>query len=103
VGTDAGVIVASVEALLHDDEHYAAMANAVNPYGDGRAAARTVAALAHHFGLGPPAVPFAPSNNRHMPANGTLHTTRPTSAEVALSALVSADSDRYLREKVSGR
>jgi UDP-N-acetylglucosamine 2-epimerase (non-hydrolysing) len=28
------------------------MANAVNPYGDGRAAERTVAAMAHFFGLG---------------------------------------------------
>ena len=29
------------------------MANAINPYGDGRAAERAVAALAHYFGLGP--------------------------------------------------
>jgi UDP-N-acetylglucosamine 2-epimerase (non-hydrolysing) len=34
------------------------MANAVNPYGDGRAAQRAVAALAHHFSLGPPAEEF---------------------------------------------
>ena len=34
------------------------MANAVNPYGDGRAAQRAVAALAHHFRLGPPADEF---------------------------------------------
>jgi UDP-N-acetylglucosamine 2-epimerase (non-hydrolysing) len=27
------------------------MANAVNPYGDGRAAERSVAAMAHFFGL----------------------------------------------------
>jgi UDP-N-acetylglucosamine 2-epimerase (non-hydrolysing) len=103
VGTDAGTIVASVEALLHDEDHYASMANAVNPYGDGRAAERTVAALAHHFGLGPPAIPFAPSNNGHTSANTTLGTTRPMPAEVALGALVSAHSDRYLQVKVSGR
>ncbi|MBV9041118.1 MAG: UDP-N-acetylglucosamine 2-epimerase (non-hydrolyzing) [Acidimicrobiia bacterium] len=103
VGTDTDVIVANVEALLHDEGHYRAMAHAVNPYGDGRAAERTVAALAHHFGLGPPAVPFAPSNSGHASANATLGASHPTPAEVALSALVSADSDRYLREKVSGR
>lgn len=97
VGTDADAIVTNVDALLHDQDHYRAMANAVNPYGDGKAAARTVAALAHRFGLGPPAVPFAPSNNGYTPANRTFTTSRPTLAEVALSALVSADSDRYLR------
>ena len=34
------------------------MANAVNPYGDGHAARRTVDALLHFFGEGPPADEF---------------------------------------------
>jgi hypothetical protein len=42
-----------VGRLLTDADAYASMANAVNPYGDGRAAERAVAALAHHLGLGP--------------------------------------------------
>jgi UDP-N-acetylglucosamine 2-epimerase (non-hydrolysing) len=36
------------------------MANAVNPYGDGRASERTVAAMAHFFGLGDRADEFTP-------------------------------------------
>lgn len=60
VGTDENRIVATVDRLLTDQAAYAAMANAVNPYGDGRAAERVVAALAHHFHLGPPAVEFTP-------------------------------------------
>jgi UDP-N-acetylglucosamine 2-epimerase (non-hydrolysing) len=58
VGTDEDLIVSSVGRLLTEPAAYAAMANAVNPYGDGRAAERSVAALAHHFGLGPPAGEF---------------------------------------------
>jgi UDP-N-acetylglucosamine 2-epimerase (non-hydrolysing) len=53
VGTDEELIVESVNRLLTDPAAYAAMANAVNPYGDGRAAQRAVDALAHHFRLGP--------------------------------------------------
>jgi len=54
VGTDEDVIAGTVGRLLTDPAAYAAMANAVNPYGDGQAAQRAVAALAHHFRLGPP-------------------------------------------------
>jgi UDP-N-acetylglucosamine 2-epimerase (non-hydrolysing) len=59
VGTDPDRIVAAVDSLLTDPAAYAAMAGAVNPYGDGRAAGRAVAALAHYFHLGPPAEEFA--------------------------------------------
>lgn len=45
IGVDAARIAAAVEALLHDEERYARMATAGSPYGDGRAAARIVAAL----------------------------------------------------------
>jgi UDP-N-acetylglucosamine 2-epimerase (non-hydrolysing) len=37
------------------------MANAVNPYGDGRAAQRTAEAIKHMFGLGNRPVPFGGS------------------------------------------
>lgn len=47
VGTDADALVTAVARLLDDPDAYAAMANAVNPYGDGQAARRTVAALGH--------------------------------------------------------
>jgi UDP-N-acetylglucosamine 2-epimerase (non-hydrolysing) len=42
VGTDKRMIVDEVSVLLTDEKAYAAMANAVNPYGDGRAATRIV-------------------------------------------------------------
>src|SRR4051794_32583632 len=62
VGTDEERIVAEVSTLLHDPCAYAAMANAVNPYGDGAAAPRSVAAVAHLFGLGPVAHEFVAQN-----------------------------------------
>jgi UDP-N-acetylglucosamine 2-epimerase (non-hydrolysing) len=58
VGTDAGRIVAEVTALLHTPVAYRRMADAVNPYGDGRAGERALAALAHLFGMGPRPAPF---------------------------------------------
>ncbi len=42
VGHDRGRIQAAASELLDDDSAYASMAQAVNPYGDGRAAARIV-------------------------------------------------------------
>jgi UDP-N-acetylglucosamine 2-epimerase (non-hydrolysing) len=54
VGTETHDIVEAVSELLLDPAEYEAMANAVNPYGDGLAAARSVAALRHTFAAGPP-------------------------------------------------
>lgn len=51
VGTSRARIVSAVRDLLHDDAAYAALATAINPYGDGHASHRAVAALAHRFGL----------------------------------------------------
>ena len=51
VGTAEWNIVGATRTLLHDEDEYRSMANAVNPYGDGRAAERSVAAMAHFFGL----------------------------------------------------
>ncbi len=60
VGADEDVIVREVSTLLHDDEQYASMATAVNPYGDGRAAERVVAALEHLLGVGRRLPDFTP-------------------------------------------
>jgi UDP-N-acetylglucosamine 2-epimerase (non-hydrolysing) len=51
VGTDRHQVLEMAERLLHDASAYGAMARAANPYGDGRASARIVGALRHHFGL----------------------------------------------------
>ncbi len=58
VGANFDSIVSSVRQLLNEPLAYEAMAGAVNPYGDGRAAERTVGAIAHWFGDGPPVVEF---------------------------------------------
>jgi UDP-N-acetylglucosamine 2-epimerase (non-hydrolysing) len=60
VGTEETAIIGATRTLLHDENEYAAMANAVNPYGDGRAAERTVGAMAHYFGIGERPDEFAP-------------------------------------------
>ena len=50
VGADENRIVAEVSRLLDDAQAYAAMAKAINPYGDGRAASRVAQRLAEEFG-----------------------------------------------------
>jgi UDP-N-acetylglucosamine 2-epimerase (non-hydrolysing) len=60
VGTEMEAIADELGLLLSDPVRYQAMANAVNPYGDGRAAVRIVDHLEFHFGLRPaPPEPFA--------------------------------------------
>lgn len=60
IGTDEERIVTEVSRLIDDPAAYAEMSNAVNPYGDGRAAERSVAAIAQLFGLGERLPDFAP-------------------------------------------
>lgn len=52
IGTDEGRIVEETTRLFQDVEYYESMASAVNPYGDGLAASRTVAAAAQLMGVG---------------------------------------------------
>jgi UDP-N-acetylglucosamine 2-epimerase (non-hydrolysing) len=51
VGLDAGRIYRTARILLTRPAAYRAMATAVNPYGDGYAAERTVRIIKHHFHL----------------------------------------------------
>lgn len=60
VGTDRALIVAQTKLLLDDEASYNAMANAVNPYGDGNAAKRSVAAIAELLGVGERLPDFSP-------------------------------------------
>ncbi|NLG79750.1 MAG: UDP-N-acetylglucosamine 2-epimerase (non-hydrolyzing) [Firmicutes bacterium] len=50
-GTDRRRIVGRARELLEDPEAYARMASARNPYGDGRAAERILAAILWRFGI----------------------------------------------------
>ena len=52
IGTARERIVSEVSMLLDSSEAYRSMANAVNPYGDGRAAERAIQAIAWKFGSG---------------------------------------------------
>ncbi|HEX6325286.1 MAG TPA: UDP-N-acetylglucosamine 2-epimerase (non-hydrolyzing) [Jiangellaceae bacterium] len=60
VGTEPVRIVHALDTLLTEPEAYREMARRVNPYGDGRAAERAVAALDRLLGDAPPVVEFAP-------------------------------------------
>ena len=51
-GVDRGDILRMADELLTDDAAYAAMARAVNPYGDGLACKRIADAILWHFGRG---------------------------------------------------
>jgi UDP-N-acetylglucosamine 2-epimerase (non-hydrolysing) len=61
VGTHTDPIVHAVLRLLDDPAAYASMAAAVNPYGDGAAAGRCVAAIAALVGAGSRLPDFAPT------------------------------------------
>jgi UDP-N-acetylglucosamine 2-epimerase (non-hydrolysing) len=61
VGTSRPAILREARRLLRDPLEYAAMATAVNPYGDGHAVQRTLDALWHRYAGGPAPEPFAPA------------------------------------------
>lgn len=60
VGTNKDRITEEARTLLDDSDAYAEMANAVNPYGDGKAADRAIAAIAELVGIGERIDEFAP-------------------------------------------
>jgi UDP-N-acetylglucosamine 2-epimerase (non-hydrolysing) len=64
VGTDPDRIELECARLLDDELAYAEMAYAPNPYGDGHAARRIVAALEHIMIDGPAPEPFGPGYDR---------------------------------------
>jgi UDP-N-acetylglucosamine 2-epimerase (non-hydrolysing) len=64
VGTDPHRIASEAARLLDDPAAYAAMANAGNPYGDGRAAERIVAQLEHMVTGENPPQPFGSGYSR---------------------------------------
>jgi UDP-N-acetylglucosamine 2-epimerase (non-hydrolysing) len=87
VGTDSILIETEIVRLLTDREAYEAIARRPNPYGDGRAAARIVAALEHlHLGVDAPE-PFGSGYSRSaiFRAAGyraAVHTRHPAGVEI---------------------
>lgn len=51
VGTDENLIYNTALQLLTDDDAYHKMANAVNPYGDGKASGRIMQAIEYYFDI----------------------------------------------------
>ena len=51
VGTDADIIVNEASKILNDENEYAKMSRAINPYGDGKASERIVNAILKYFEL----------------------------------------------------
>ena len=51
VGLDETKIYETALQLIEDPNEYKKMANAVNPYGDGRSAERTVKIIKNYFGF----------------------------------------------------
>jgi UDP-N-acetylglucosamine 2-epimerase (non-hydrolysing) len=68
VGHDRGRIVEAARRLLEEPEHYARMARAVNPYGDGHAASRIVAWLLARRAGGAYPTAFDPGSTIAAPA-----------------------------------
>lgn len=58
VGTDPAVVKSTMTELLSNESLYLQMANARNPYGDGKASERIVQAIKHYFGQGEAAEEF---------------------------------------------
>ena len=52
VGTASHTIIRETNLLLRDAREYEKMTKAVNPYGDGKAAARILKGIMNYFGLG---------------------------------------------------
>jgi len=71
VGTSEEPVYAAARRLLTDRSVYDRMANAVNPYGDGRASERIVQAILHHFGRRDSRPePFVPERRTERTATG---------------------------------
>lgn len=51
IGTDRERVYEEAKKLLTDESEYSRMAESVNPYGDGKAAARIIQAILYHYGL----------------------------------------------------
>jgi len=49
VGTDAGVVEKEMTRLITDKTEYDRMANAKNPYGDGKASDRILDSISYYF------------------------------------------------------
>lgn len=71
IGTGEDDIVAAATRLLTSNVEYESMARVVNPYGDGLAAVRTVAAIEQLLGAGERLPDFSPEHGRRLTVSGS--------------------------------
>jgi UDP-N-acetylglucosamine 2-epimerase (non-hydrolysing) len=100
VGTDHDRIVREAGRLLDDPEAYARMAEAINPYGDGHAAERILAAFEHIGNDGPPPTPFGPGYTRYAVIAAAGYELEPGTAQVTPQE--EDAEDEAARERVWG-
>ncbi len=86
VGADSDRIFREGQRLLDDPLAYEEMAGAENPYGDGRAAQRIVAALEHILQGGDPPLQFGPGYSRSAIAEAAGFELAPGEFDAALKA-----------------
>lgn len=97
VGTDPTRIHAEATELLRNPEVYSQMSEAENPYGDGRASERIVAALTNLYLGGPMPQPFRSSFSRKAVVEAAGYTQQATTTTRLDPALVPED-ERHQEE-----
>jgi len=98
VGTDPEMIYEATTGLLRDEQAYRAMSEAENPYGDGQACRRIVAALVNLYLGGPMPVPFRSSYSRAAVIKAAGYTLAEQPAERLDPELV-PEADRHREEE----
>jgi UDP-N-acetylglucosamine 2-epimerase (non-hydrolysing) len=100
VGTDPDSIFHQASRLLDNPAAYAEMAEAPNPYGDGRAAERIVGALEHILRGSQPPTPFGPGYSRTVIADAAgfvkSHETTLEQLEAALGETAPQESTHLI-------
>ena len=99
VGTDPARIQAEADLLLKSEAAYQAMSEAENPYGDGRASERIVAALTNLYVGGKMPEPFRSTYSRNAVIKASGYTL-PGEASGRLDPALVPESERHHEEAV---
>ncbi len=103
VGTDPDRILSEGERLLTDQAAYARMAQASNPYGDGHAAERVVAALEYIGDARAAPAPFGPGFDRIAVMTNAGYASHLDAAGRAIRPLAGAEPEDRERPDISDR
>lgn len=99
VGTEPASIQAGADLLLRDENAYREMSEADNPYGDGHASERIVAALTNLYIGGPMPQPFRSSYSRNAVIKASGYTL-PAAATGRLDPALVPEAERHHEEVV---